>query len=242
MLTDREKVEYTLLNLLTESEIPMGSVTLSLLLKERNLDVSGATVGRMLSEFDYKGLTSKRGFKGRILTETGQKLLSELEDRQQIAEYSTKLYESIDAKSKDNLLNVLIARRGIERETARLAATRATAEDMAELHGICRSQHESLESSVSAEKDVQFHQCVARASKNMVLATAYDFIWQNKKLSPVMEFIRLNVGGRVVVDHDRIVQALVARDPDDAEVSMMQHIDSLIDDVNKYWHRVHKGM
>jgi DNA-binding FadR family transcriptional regulator len=83
-----------------------------------------------------------------------------------------------------------------------------------------------------------FHQAVAHASKNDVLSAAYDFIWQNGKFSPVMEYIRISVGGKMAVDHSRILEAIIAKDAVLAEQLMVMHIDGLIDDANKYWGHV----
>lgn len=242
MLTSKEMVEYELLNLLTEGNTPMGAVTLSLRLKEKNLKVSGATVGRILSEFDYLGLTSKHGFQGRMLTNTGIKRLGEYKSKQHLEEVSSRLYKSVDAESKDNLIDVLIARRGIERETVRLAAIRATEADFCNLRKVYAKQFkDSASGKVSASSDVLFHQALAKASKNKVLAAAYDFIWQNGRFSPVMEYIRLSVGGVIAVDHGKILEALLNRDPEEADKRMAAHIDSLLSNVQKYWDHAFSG-
>lgn len=236
MLTAKEMAEYECLNLLTNAQDPIGAVTLSLLLKKKELDVSGATVGRMLSEFDHEGLTTKHGFQGRILTGTGLKRLAELKSKRRLAEVSARFYNSVDAESKDNLIDVLVARRGIERETARLAATLATEADLETLRKVYNTQiKDATDGIVSADSDVLFHQALAKASKNKVLAAAYDFTWQNGRFSPVMEYIRSAVGGIIAVDHGKILDALLKRDPDEADKCMAAHIDSLINDVQKYW-------
>lgn len=239
MLTDKERMEYELLRLLTDTQDPMGSVTLSLLLKGQELDVSGATVGRMLSEFDHKGFTTKHGYKGRVLTDAGLHRLDKLKSKQLLDEFSSRFYESVDAESKDNLIDILMARRGIERESARLAATCATEEDIVSLKRVYALQAEdAAKGMMCPDNDVLFHQAVAKASGNKVLLAAYDFIWQNGKLSPVMEYIRTSVGGSLAVDHAKILEALFNHDPDEAEKRMVEHIDSLINDVRNYWHQV----
>ena len=236
MLTDKEMLEYELLNQLADEARPKGAVTLSLLLKGKGIEVSGATVGRMLSRFDYQGFTARHRFQGRVLTDEGSKWLSAQKIRMHLEEVSSKLYSSIDAESKENLINVLIARRGIERESARLAALNATQEDISNLSEVYSLQaKDALEGISSAEKDVIFHQSIARASKNNVLAAAYDFIWQNGRFSPVMEYIRSSVGGVISVEHKKILKALIERNPDEAEKCMVEHIDNLINDVNEYW-------
>ena len=236
MLADKEMIEYECLNLLTNAQDPMGAVTLSLLLKKKGFHVSGATVGRMLCGFDHEELTMKHEFQGRILTGTGMKRLDELKSKRRLAEVSSRFYKSVDAESKDNLIDVLVARRGIERETARLAAIRTTEEDFTILKKIYNTQiKDAAEGIFSANSDVLFHQALAKASKNKVLAAAYDFIWQNGRFSPVMEYIRTAVGGIMAVDHGKILNALLKRDPDEADKCMAAHIDSLIKDVQKYW-------
>jgi len=242
MLTDKEVVEYECLNLLENARNPIGAVTLSLLLKKKELDISGATVGRMLSEFDYDGFTAKHGFQGRILTNAGVERLAELKGKRRLAEVSSRLYKSVDAESKDNLIDVLIARRGIERETARLAAIRATDADLAALRKVYETQiRNTADGIISADSDVLFHQTLAKAGKNKVLAAAYDFTWQNGRFSPVMEYIRVTVGGTLAVEHGKILDSLFRRDPEEADKCMAAHIDNLINDVQKYWDLARKG-
>ena len=241
MLNDNEKAEFELFSLLTSVQDPMGSVTLSLLLREKNLNISSATVGRMLVRFDHEGLTARHGFRGRVLTDAGVKRFMELRNKQHFEELTSKFYKSIDAESKDNLIEVLIARRGIEQESVRLAATRATKEDLQNLKKLYAHQNKDASKGiVSSEFDVLFHQAIARASKNKVLLAAYDFIWQNGRFSPVMEYIRISVGGTIAADHGKIVDALLERNADRAVKFMAGHIDSLIGDVQKYWNLSHK--
>ena len=242
MLNDNERVEFELFNLLTNVQDPMGSVTLNLLLKEKNLDVSSATIGRMLVKFDHQGLTTRHGFRGRVLTEAGLKRLKELKDKQKLVELTSKFYESIDAESKDNLIEVLIARRGIEQESVRLAAIHGTREDFHNLKKLYSRQNMDAANGIdSPEIDVLFHQAIGKASKNKVLSAAYDFIWQNGRFSPVMEFIRIAVGGTISVDHGKILNALLERNAEKAVKCMANHIDSLIRDVEKYWNLSQKA-
>ena len=236
MLTEKEMLEYELISLLSDEHTPKGAVALSLLLRENGYSISSATVGRMLSEFDYQGLTIRHGFRGRTLTGEGNNKLAELKSRQRVNEVSSTFYNSVDAESKDNLIDVLIARRGIERESTRLAAINATEEDLAEISEAYYLQSkDAADGAVSADNDVIFHQAIAKASKNSVLLAAYDFIWQHGRFSPVMVYIRSFVGGVIAADHKKILDALLEKNPDKADKCMAEHIDSLISDVNKYW-------
>ena len=236
MLTQREEYERNVLRILSESKEPVGSVSMSLTLAERNIDISSATVGRLLTELDRRSLTAKRGYRGRTLTATGLQRLNELELKREIAEASSKFHKSIDIDNKNDLLNILTARRGIEREIARLAAINATPEDIQAITDAYNIQSVDVaHGRVSPENDVAFHRAIGRASKNSVLAAAYDFIWQNGKFSPVMEYVRTYVGGTISSDHRKILEAIVAKDSEGAERAMVRHIESMIGDVNKYW-------
>ena len=236
MLNDIERTEFDILSLLADINEPMGSVTLSLKLKEKKLNMSSATVGRILVRLDHEGLTSRNGFRGRLLTDAGQNRFKELKNKQQLAELTTKFYESIDAESKDDLIDVLIARRGIEQESARQAAIRATKEDLQKLQKLYNMQEKDPSNSLGvSDTDTLFHQAIGRASKNKVLLAAYDFIWQNGRYSPVMAYIRISIGSAIATDHGKILNAMLERDANKAARCMASHIDSLISDVQKYW-------
>ena len=242
MLNDNERAEFEVFSLLTDKQNPMGSVSISLLLKEKNLNLSSATIGRMLARFDHGGLTTRHGFRGRVLTEMGFKRFRELKSREQLGELASKFYESIDAESMENLIEVLIARRGIEQESVRLAALNASNEDVQSIKNWYIQQSKDASSGIgSPESDVFFHQSICRASRNKVLSAAYDFIWQHGRFSPVMEYIRMAVGSTIAADHKSILDAIVEHDADKAEKCMTNHIDSLINDVKKYWSSSQKG-
>jgi len=232
----RENLEYEALSIMAKHKGPIGSSALNVLLRKVGLDGSAATIGRLLSDFDEKGMTAKQGYRGRLITEKGLNKLADLNDKLKWQDLSTKLYNTLDLQSKDNLIDVLTARRGIEREIARLAALKATPEDV---HNITKAYNRQLEKAtigaLTFESDLLFHRSIANASHNKVLAAAYDFIWQNGKYSGVMEHIRNYVGGNIVIDHGKILNAIVNKKPHEAEQAMVIHIESLINDVDEYW-------
>ena len=235
----KERQKYELLRILVESKDSIGSSTLCQMLRRRDLNISSATVGRILNEFDFEGLTVRQGYKGRVLTDLGREQFLEYRKKMEFEEFSSKLYEAVNETDPESLINILIARRGIEREIAKLAAERATKEDIAEIKAAYQVHSDSVKTKkhgmITSENDVLFHRAIAKASKNIILASTYDFIWQNGRLSPIMEYVRISVGGAIAVDHGKILAAIEANDPDEAQEMMMAHINSLINDVNKYW-------
>ena len=137
---------------------------------------------------------------------------------------------------------MLVARRAIERELAKLAAVNAKPSDIEEMWAIQRAQYETFSRDLdAAEQDVLFHRAIARASGNPVLYSAIEMIRQDGQLTPVFEYIRKTVHSIISYDHAQIVKAIENRDPQKAEEAMVKHIESLIADVNKYWGIVKKS-
>ncbi|MFZ5642450.1 MAG: FCD domain-containing protein [Bacillota bacterium] len=236
MPAQRESMEYEILSVMEEKPDPVGSGLLSQLLVSRGLDVSEATVGRVLSGMDSRGLTSKVGFQGRVITDEGRRRLDQLKRVQHRMTYGKRFISTLESRKKEDLIDILVARRAIERELARLAAIHATDAEISLMVSILREQEEfTAMNQMTAEQDVRFHRLIAMAAKNKVLAAALDLIRHDGQLSPILEYIRTEVGGRLAVGHERILRAIMDRDPAGAEQAMIDHIESLIVDVQKYW-------
>lgn len=231
-----ESYIYEVLTILVEQEEPLGSGQLSQSMRVKGFSVSEATVGRILSQLDKKNLTKKLGFQGRIITNSGREKLIKMQNFQKLRKFGNRFIEVLESLTEKDLLDILIARKAIERELARLAALYSTEAEIKLLETVLAEQQElSDRKELTAEHDVKFHKTIAVAGKNKVLAAAMDLIRHNAQLSPILEYIRTHVGGELVVGHGEIVKAIKQRDPDQAERAMIQHIESLIQDVKRYW-------
>lgn len=240
-MNDRKETVMRILQIIANADEPLGSGTISqeLLLYDR--DISEATVGRVLRDMDLENLTERVGYRGRVLTEKGLAHLRELQEDQQRLLYGHEFIRLTRVQDKEELVNILVARKAIEMMTARLAAKHATEEDIKKLQQFVtiKARPESMHITI-AEHDVQFHKLIARASRNPILESALNLIRQDGQLSPIMEYIRTKVGGTILHDHMRILRSIEEHYPDMAEKAMGDHMDSLIEDVNKYWELVHK--
>jgi GntR family L-lactate dehydrogenase operon transcriptional regulator len=233
---EKEKLEYEILTILEDRNEPVGSGLLSQLLTDRGLDVSEATVGRMLSEMDRLDLTQKLGFQGRIITDKGMQELERLRRFQHRMMYGNRFIDTLESRKKEDLIDILVARRAIERELARLAAIHATDAEIKLMESVLFEQEQfTAQNKMTAEQDVRFHKLISIAAKNKVLAAALDVIRHDGQLTPILEYIRTRVGGRLAVGHSKVLKAIRERDPAGAEQAMIEHIESLIDDVHKYW-------
>ena len=227
---------YEILTLLDEKLEPLGSGQLSQFMYTKGYSISEATVGRILSQLDKKNMTEKLGFQGRVITEVGREKLIQMRSVQQRRKFGDQFIEILESRKEKDLLDILVARKAIERELARLAALYSTDAEIKLLEAVLAEQQEfSIQKQLTAEHDVKFHQTIAVAGKNKVLAAAMDLIRHDAQLSPILEYIRTQVGGELVVGHSEIVKAIKLRDPDQAEQAMIKHIESLIQDVKRYW-------
>jgi len=235
LLTRRDRKKYHVLEIIENSPIPVGASHVSNELHKLDIHVSEATAGRFLLELDKDGLTQKDGYKGRILTQLGKDELKQIQMQHDRMEYGEQFFNILDGKTEKELMDVLIARRAIERELARLAALNLTAETEQEMKEIINRQEPELEKYNLNQHDNLFHGLIARAAGNKVLETMLNMIRQDVQLVPALEYIRKKVNSSILVDHIKIMEAIIKRDPDAAEQEMINHIENLIRDVNKFW-------
>jgi GntR family transcriptional regulator, transcriptional repressor for pyruvate dehydrogenase complex len=128
---------------------------------------------------------------------------------------------------QDELLDV---RRMFEPAVARVAAERATEEDLDDLQRILDTQRQKLKAGQSAiAEDTAFHAVLARATRNRVvmsiMATLNDLLVESRTQS-------LNHKGRParsIDGHEAVVGALRRHDPEGASEAMYNHIDQIAD-------------
>lgn len=236
MLNEKEAVEKELLLLLRDSTQPAGCGSLCAALQARGFRISEATTGRLLRDFDLQSYTEKSGYQGRCLSSAGEARLQQLLQRERRQQWREELTSAVQGHTKEELLEVLVARDAIEGALAALAAQNATPDDVVALtHVLTRQQLRAETEQVAADEDVAFHEELARIAGNKILRASIGLIRQDHQLSPVLETIRRKVGGKIHIDHQRIVDAIRVQDPEAAKAAMHQHITGLIHDVEKYW-------
>jgi GntR family L-lactate dehydrogenase operon transcriptional regulator len=236
MLNEKEAVEKELLLLLRDSTQPVGCGSLCAALQARGFRISEATTGRLLRDFDLQSYTEKAGYQGRSLSGAGEARLQELLQVERRQQWREELTSAVQGHTKEELLEVLVARDAIEGALAALAAQNATPADVVALTNVLTRQQLRAETEqVAADEDVAFHEELARIAGNKILRASIGLIRQDHQLSPVLETIRRRVGSKIHIDHQRIVDAIRAQDPEAAKAAMHQHIAGLIHDVEKYW-------
>lgn len=236
MLKELEDKEIQILEMIKDSLEPLGSWNIVNRMAEDSIDISSATIGRILSKLESMGYLQKEKFRGRIITDKGLHAIMFNKQLKDIATQQNKLNKFLDPQILDDFLTVLEARRTIERETARLAALRATFDEIEHMDYILSRQENKYKDHLwITEDDLDFHKSIAKASKNGILETMYNFLGIFGQQSRAFEYLRTIINAEYMVSHRRILNAIRAGDSPEAEAAMLDHIDSLITDVNKYW-------
>lgn len=241
MLSEKEKIEYNILMIIRDAEgQPIGCGSISVKLQSLGHSFSEATVGRFLREMDFSGFTQKAGFRGRMLSGTGQDRLAELDGKERRLKCGEELMVAVQGHTKEQLLEVLIARRAIESELTFLAAQNASPDEIRTIKGVLARQIAALQNGDSAAaEDVEFHNQIVHMARNRILAAAVALIRQDTLLSPVLERIKRHVHSLPhVVDHQKIVENIAKGNGELARAAMVEHINSLIGDVEKYWESI----
>lgn len=129
------------------------------------------------------------------------------------------------------LLHCFEARRSLEGETARLAALRATSEDIDRLRlAIMEMRKEFSAGLIRPEIDLAFHQTIVAACGNPYLQDLFNH------LTPVIlggVSVTLSVtrvgskerAQRILDEHERVFEAIGDRDGESASLAMRYHLD-----------------
>ena len=231
-----DEKEIIVLACIASSQGPIGSWYLVEKLEERDINISSATIGRILNHLEKLGYVEKEKFKGRIITKQGIEALEKARTIEKINYHKGELDKMISTKVLEDYIMVLQARKAIERETARLAAQNITEQEIQQIDAILLRQEDRYKNKQSiAEDDISFHKAIAKASRNAVLDSLYSIISTYGQQSRLFEKIRAQVKSPYMISHRDIFNAIKNHDEKAAEQCMMQHMENLIYDVTVYW-------
>lgn len=230
-----EALELITLSMLAQSERPVGSMRLAEAFQEAGHDLAQATAGRFLRQLDLLGLTDGEGGKrGRVITAKGLARLDELRAKVTLREKSSRLMDAATVNDLSDLRELLLVRRVVETEGARLAAVRATGQELAEIMRLAQSHVRDVRADrvPEAEDSLRFHRCIAEASHNPVLTSVALVLFEpaNPMLLSVLE--NVSVSSSMVAcyanEHLDLAKALGERDAARSQELMFNHLTNLI--------------
>ena len=137
--------------------------------------------------------------------------------------------DELTEQSVQSLLNLIEVRRGLEAETAALAAVRRTPGQLAEIEHALRRIEEAVAAGVSGvEEDVRFHLSIAEATGNPYWVKFVEMFAQPTrsavKVTRANEARRADFSNQVRQEHEKIVAAIAAGDPDLARIAATEHM------------------
>lgn len=231
-------VDRDILQLIIDNKAPSGQGTLHFLLRQLGYTISAPTVGRRLQELEHRGLLRKVSVEGRVITSRGLEVLNQWHADFQWRTSKEALLDALKKGDKAHLLQLLESRRLLERETAALAAAHATNSDLRALKAVLSEQAVVVDAGgLGTEQDVAFHLGIARASRNSVLESLVSILRNQPRYNVLVTSMRKVVGGRLVVEHNAVLQAIQERNPEGAREAMDRHLTNLSNDLRRYWSR-----
>ena len=229
-----KQLNYEMLKSIQDYGSPVGATTLYTLFGSK-WNLSQASIGRKLLELDYGGYTILQGRKGRIVTGKGRKYFLQLEHELKSQDRLATLLTELGKNEKVSLIDALEARKVIESFMAGRAAVRITDEDIQNLRQILKRQKASVDSSnFNDDIDREFHLYISSVGGNKVLDLCLRWLYEAVPFMETTSYIRSCVGSALVVDHQKILDCLIAHDAQAASEAIGQHIEQVLQDVRKF--------
>lgn len=129
---------------------------------------------------------------------------------------------------KERVLEPMEARQLLEPQTARLAAERASNDDVMELESLLTAQKSRFDKGLTfVEEDILFHRQIAASSNNRILLKVIDdaqmMLRDSREISlATPDGARISLKG-----HSQIYEAIKNRHPDAAYEAMAAHIETI---------------
>ncbi len=240
---DSKKLLQTTLQSIDTMGKPVGAHKLYEELTKAGFEISLSSVGRYLMRFEEQGYIEKaENERGRVLTEKGKKKLASIALYNERSEVKEFFKEFLTETTIDNMIDRLVARRGVETEAARLAAERIDEDALNQMNTILNEEivlkRRSLDSAPTSEMmdqmselDRQFHEIIVRSSQNECLLNFFRLV----AISSKMQSFYVYIAGHKTQDHINILESLRERNADAAARLIYDHISSVIESCRMYW-------
>ncbi|MES2537839.1 MAG: FadR/GntR family transcriptional regulator [Pseudomonadota bacterium] len=152
----------------------------------------------------------------------------------------------LTGQSVQSLLNLIEVRRGLESETAALAAVRRTPGQLADIEHALRRIEEAVAAGVTGvEEDVRFHLSIAEATGNPYWVRFVEMFAEPTrsaiKVTRANEARRADFSSHVRQEHEKIVSAIAAGDPVLARIAASEHMTNAAERVRLADHEFWRG-
>jgi len=231
-------IEYQILSLIENSDTPLGSNALSAMLKNKGINASAPTIGRILSVLETQGYLTLIGKKGRILSESGKNTLSRMHLKEELENAASDLVNILtrsDSNDIRKLIDLMTARKVLEKEASYLAALNATDSELNTiatyagiLDSVMKESHTKTGLHHVADMGRLFHETIAKASRNEILYAIIHLINQDIAARDYLFRLLEKANYSFNTGHMKILNAMKRRNPDEAAAAAAEHLDVVV--------------
>jgi DNA-binding FadR family transcriptional regulator len=208
-----EKVSQDLARQIARGDHPVGTRLPAERQLAQDFNVSRPTVREAIIALEVDGLVEVRKGSGVYVT-------------------ATTVVTDSSAGADAGPFELIEARRAIEGETAALAATRITDDQLTELRAFVTQMAASVDAIEAEVADRLFHEAIARATLNSAMTSAVEILWESRLRSPQYRLLAEKAHSAGVKpnisEHEAIIAALAARDSDAARRAMRLHLGRVL--------------
>ena len=220
VLRPREQVEESLRNTILSGELKSGDMLPPEAELARQFNVSRTTLREALRSLTTQGLIYK------IPGSRGGNFVQSV-DHHALGSVVIESVHNLLTLGSIEFSEVAEVRQYLEVPAVRLAAIHRTEEDLQQLRDIVKQQKTaSVDDPAVPKLDEQFHSLIAKASSNRVLAS---FVAALRHETEPVHYLDLSpdVGRATVRQHQAILDAIAAQDPDAGEKAIIEHLTYL---------------
>jgi GntR family transcriptional repressor for pyruvate dehydrogenase complex len=210
-----ERIAERLVSLIAERQLRPGDRLPSERDLAATMRVSRATLREALRALAMLNIIEIRPGSGTYVTSLKPELLVEHLD-------------FIFALDDSTFAELLEARAELEPRIAALAASHATAEELAAIQaGVVRARECVDDAARFLEADVALHQLITEAAHNQILTRFMASLTRLGMASRRRTGELASVRHKTVIEHEAVAEALLRRDPQAAAAAMQRHIDHI---------------
>lgn len=179
------------------------------------LKVSRGSIRDAIRSLELMGLVEPRQGVGTVVCEVS-------------AESLTSPLTGLLVRQEQHITELLDFRKMLEPSLAARAASRATADEIAELESILARQEEKIgRGELAIDEDSEFHYNVAVASNNSVVLKLLDILMDLLRESRERSLQMEGRPQKSLAGHRRILAAIKRHDTEGAKVAMRRHIEDV---------------
>ena len=216
-LTDR--VTEMLLEEITSGDYRVGEVLPPEQIIATRMGVSRTVLREAVSRLKGDGIVQSKQGRGLTVMQT--------------ARPSVLRMQAADIGDADQVLRIVELRRGFEIEAAQLAAQRRSEEDLAAMRQALRKMGDAIATgdvAVGVDADLEFHRCVARATRNEHYLNFFDFLAvllkKNLRVSRSRSAKIAGRGAQAQKEHEALFAAIEKGDVELARQQARTHVDN----------------